>query len=629
MNLTNEYTLFLVIGLLILVFEAHRQFNQPAYVGPDGDEPELIYILSPSEIRSRSAFFSAELFYILVIVTVYLLLLFNDAFYHVVNYIVSKIASEEVAAGGNVPVAGGGALTAANPVPKGSSGGSALENAAVPYLVSVTMVVALKVPKVQQLEVLLRSFSQRLFGIPSIPKRLKERIEETPIHLDQIESELPVDPDQLRYSARIDAYIASAKTLAEPFGEMEEFRNNLSRIAAYQLWVSDLHIWPSSEFRSNFRFFKTTNRPLLLDLDALFKDLDLLADIDSPVTLLEEVSAAEVATQKSLRRQLWEMKIGQAKRLAQRVTQMMGLFDQNSSWPEENKPGAKSLRAFLKKARSGDEVRTAQINLAIILLLLSTVVAALSGYLHASRMYAITKAHKFVYMSPDGKKILDSENAQFDTIGTAWDFAFTSLLVYGLSMWAALYFRRRWMRKGTWSNVFTQSGRVPPMTAIGVMFLLVGAIVFIPHFVFNFGSSIGWDRLELSKGAASINLWAQSSKSLLVAVIGGFHGLAVATLMDLDRRQFENRVWIVVVLVYIACMAGFGLLLGNLLSQSTDVAATQYRQMIAEISNMRELLYLCYLAFVAVLTSIAVIFFVRPDKNLTIPAQNAIRSPAE
>ena len=629
MILSNEFALFLLIGLLILIYEAHRQFNQPAYVGPDGDEPELIYLLSPSEIRSRSAFFSAELFYIAVIVAVYLLLVFSDAFYNVVNYIVQTLASDGVAGGGNLPAAGGGALTGANPVPQATPGGSPLENAAVPYLVSVTMVVALKFPKVQQLEVLLRSFSQNLFGIPSIPKRLKERIEETPINLAQIESELGADPNRQSYGTRIDAYLASAQAMPEPIRDLEEFRSNLGRIAAYRLWVSDLHIWPSSEFRSDFRFFKTMNRPLLIDLDALFKDLDLLEDTDAVALPVAAQPEADGTPQQSMRVQLWELKIAQAKRLAQRVSQMMGLFDQNSSWPEIDKPGAKSLRAFLAAARSDDEMRTSQINLAIILLLISTVVAALSGYFHASWLLQIADQFGFVSRAPDGSTIPNSENVQFNTLRTARDFAMTSLIIYGLSMWVSLGFRRKWMRNGTWSNVFDQRGRVPPMTAIAGMFLFVGATVFAVYLVYSYGTSVNWAVLKAMDDQAWANFRLQVSWSIFFAAVGGFHGVAVAILMDLGRRQFENRTWIVLVLVYIAFMAGIGFLLGQFLSPIPGGASGPGLELFTAVRGMREILYVCYLSFVALLTSVAVIGFAWPIGSVKTPVPDAVGSPGQ
>lgn len=620
---TTEFALFLAIGLAILIFEAHRQFNEPSYTRPTGEKPddaEVIYVLSPSEIRSRSAFFSAELVYIGVIVAFYLLFIFNDSFHRVVGYVIQFVSAGTQTGGGAPPepagAAAGAAATAVDASPA-TRDPTTIEGAAVPFVVSVTMVTALRFPFVRRIEVMLRSFAHRLFGIPAIPVRLRQKIEETPVDLAAIEAELPASLRDGHYGERIAGYVAAAEAMQVPRLHLDDFRRNLQKLAAYQIWVRDLKIWPSAEFKSDFVLYHTMNDPLLTDVSALMKDLDLMSNQAAAEAAAPAAATGETADQRGMRRELMDLKIQQGARLAKRVCAVMALYDQNSSWPDASKPGAASLRSFLAKARSDDEARTFQINLAIILIILSAAVNAVAGYVHAGWLERI--AIDLGLAQPGGPY-----NIQFDPARTARDFAVSALIIYGLSIWVALEYRRRAMRSGTWRNFFNWPGAVPPMTRLLPLMLVVGLTVLAVHFVFAYGQSVGWNFAGERNEAWWSNFARQRNLSLMFALVGAIHGTAVAILMDLERRQYETWVWLAVILAYVVVLAGLGYFVGQYLS-SGSFNVTPSRP---EVRHMREILYTFDLALIALLTSFALTSFTRPSTVPLMPVPGLKRKPA-
>ena len=600
--MTAEFLLFLVIGLGILLFEAHRQFNHPAYSRTPEDETvgdtkgDYIFSLAPSEIRNRSAYFSAELVYILVIVALYLLLTLNDAVNNVLEYIVGFRAAQS--GDPALPAIATGAAEAAREVVVGGSA-SDIDKAAAPLVVSTMMVTALRFPFVRRLEVLLRSSAQRLFGIPWIPHRLRQKIDDASIRIEAVEAELePAEPGY-SYAERIARYRDRALAAGAPHGRTGDLASTLSKLAAYQLWVNELKIWPSQDFRSDFHFFRDLNDPLSDQINELLKDCDLVASSGDA----DPAGSAPPPERRRMQQELWELKGKQARELAHKVAAMMALYDQNSKWPEAGKPGARSLCAFLDGVRAKDEARVFQINVAILLLLISAAVSLVAGWVHAYRLGGIARDLGIF----DG---VGGDDPQFDRFRTARNFALSSLIVYGLSMWAALDIRRRMLRSGNWTNPFVAGRRIPPMGQLAAFFAAVAVIVFAVNCLYLLLSSPDWSLYGDRTEGWWANVRSQANLSVLFAVIGGFHGTAVAMMMDLGEKRVESRTWLLVAAIYIAVMMllGYGLGYFHSLGSASPIRA------------MREMLYAVDLGLIALFTSISMILFLRPEPAATVPA---------
>lgn len=593
--MTAEFMLFFAIGLGILLFEAHRQFNHPAYSKSPDDEAvgdtkqDYIFSLAPSEIRNRSAFFSAELVYILAIVALYLLLIFNDAVNNVLEYIIHFRAQDADPGGALPPPATGATAAATQAAVDGEE--AAIDQAAAPFVVSMMMVTALRFPFVRRLEVLLRSSAQRLFGIPWIPHRLRQKIEDTPVDLEAVEAELPAE-DGVSYQSRIREYRQQALAVGASQGRMNDLVSTLAKLAVYQLWVNDLKLWPSQEFRSDYGFFRELNDPMSEQISALFKDCDLLASSMHEQSVEGGPSHDE---RRRMQQELWELKARQARDLSRKLAAMMALYDQNSKLPESDRAGAASLRAFLEHVRAKDEAKVFQVNVAILLLLISAAVSFVAGYVHAGWLASI--ARDLGVFDQVG-----ADDPQFDRFLTARNFTLSSLIVYGLSMWAALDIRRRLQRNGNWTNPFEPGRRIPPMGQLALFFAALAALVFAATWLYLLLTSPGWSPMAERTDPWWDNVWRQANLSLIFGIIGGFHGTAVALMMDLGARKVDARRWLYVAAGYIAAMMLLGYGLGQYYSGSSA----------EPIRAMREMLYAIDLGLIALFTSIAMISFLQP-----------------
>ncbi|MGV8989220.1 MAG: hypothetical protein ACOH2H_23535 [Cypionkella sp.] len=612
--LTAEELLFLIVGSVILIYEGHRLFNERSYKAPDGvDDSEFIYQLAPSEIRNRSAYFSAELLYIGVIYLAYVLFLYSDAFNAVVMTIIHLVSGGVKVGGevaGTVATVPPDAATAVKPADV-----SVIDRSAMPLVVSLAVVAALRLPWVQRLEVVLRTFSQNLFGIPTIPVRLRQKIEDTDIDLAEIEKDLPANLQSQHLADKAASYVEAARSQLEGGGsdlDLEGFRRFLAKIFAYRIWVNDLRLWPLADFQARSSFFRSLNQKLLAEIGALKKDLDHLSA--TPVEPKGAVPTADEEAAMNLQRDLWELKVGQANNLSRQASNLMALFDQNSNWPTAEKSGAPALRAFLSVVRSDDDIGVAQVNLAIILVLASTSVNAVAGAVHAMRYGAIANALNL-------GNVLNA--AQFDQFLTAINFAVTSLIVYGLSMWVAIHYRRGLMLAGKWVPAFDLKGQVPPMTQFVKLGVLAAAAVLLANFFYVYGQSIGWTFSGLSSADLSgVNGQRQFSLSVALALVGAVHGTAVALILDLGKPQFESRFWMVVVICYIAVMAVVGYSLGSYISSESlngplpagldEDLRQRLEQMRPMVLHMRQIIYAFNLALVAIFTSLAITNFARP-----------------
>ncbi len=107
------------------------------------------------------------------------------------------------------------------------------------------------------------------------------------------------------------------------------------------------------------------------------------------------------------------------------------------------------------------------------------------------------------------------------------------------------------------------------------------------------------------------NVVWQRNYSIFFAIIGGFHGTAVAIMMDLGEKKAEARNWFVISACYIGAMMLLGYGLGQYISLVTGSSPPFQR--------MRELLYAVDLGLIALFTSIAMLLLLRPAEPRTAP----------
>jgi hypothetical protein len=601
MGQTQPYWLFLAIGLLIVIYEGHRQFNKPVYMKSEDSDRDRDWLssLSPGDIRGNSAFFSSELVYLAILVLLYLSITFSDSVRLVIFFIVDFIGNGATG-GGEVPQVPTDSQLPATGVDDLRDQSDDLTNAAMPFLTSVTMVTALRFPIVARIEGMIRSFSQQLFGIPTIPHRRRVRIEQTPISIDEIEDGLPTDADTTTYSARISHMINESAKLDIQVGDIKKLERDLSKLAAYQIWVGDLGIWPSIDLRAKFALFKERNGPLIQDIDQLFRDLGFLLSRSADPELAE--------TGQKLRRELWETKAKRASELTNTAVDLMTLFEQKSLLPKKDVPGSTGLRIFIKKVRAIDEVRVAQINLALILILVCVFANSIFGGLHAIQLKNIALELGLVTTASMGRL-----GHQIDVMGSAKIWAGQAFLAYGLSVWVAIWYRQKQSKSDKWRAFFDLENTVPPMFQFLKLVAVIVVTVTLIYLAISLTRLDGWD----FSGERNDEWWQrvqeQFSIVLRYVTVGTIHAVAIVLFMDMAEARRGWKLWGGLIVVYVVVMAISGVLLGY----SSQLATTP-----PEITNMRIVLYAADMTMIALLTSLWLSVFRRVKRtNATAMAE--------
>ncbi len=567
------YWLFLVIGLAILIYEAHHQFDRLASKETDDSDSDLFSSLKPGDMRSRSAFRSAELCYVGVIVILYLLLCLSEAVQFVAATIIQLLDFTNLEGGGQAPALAG--------VDSGRS--SVLKDPTVPFVTAVTMVTAMRFPLVRKLENILRSFTHSLFGIPSIPKRLSAKIEKTDIDLSAIEGDLSQYTSGIPASQQISVYVEAYKR-ADPAGaEYGLFKRNLRKLAAYRLWVQT-GVWPTENFRVSFNEFSALNRELIEKIDTLFADCEYL---QSTPHIQETKSVDE---QLRLRRDLWQAKAKSASRYAKTTSSMFALFEQNSNPPAEGLPGSASVRKFLGGIRQIDVDRATQTNLTLLLILTAILVNALFGAMQAIQ---------FRMIGPEiGLTVEQMNNSpSFNLAGSALTFAIGALITFGVSLWIAVATRRKAMAAGNWRFHHDPENHVPHITQALKLAGMLFSTVFSIQLIWLLSNLSDWSILE-PRDQWWPALRIQAETAGLLSVAASLHGVMIVSIMDLARFDSARSKWLKIIGAYIACMALVGFLIGFLMpgevaGQSVRMAIYTFDQaVVAAITGLWLFVYL-------------------------------------
>lgn len=570
------YWLFLAIGMAVLIYEAHKQFDSLASSESDTDESnaDLFSSLKPADIRSRSAFRSAEVCYIGVIIIIYLLLCLSEAVQYVASTIVQILGAGKIEAGGQIP----GLLDSE----------TFLDAPTVPFVTSVTMVTAMRFPIVRKLENILRSFTHSLFGIPSIPKKLSAQIAKTDIDLSAIETELAEYTSHISASRQIDDYVENYK-LSDPAGaEYGLFNRNLRILAAYRLWVQT-GVWPSEEFRVSFYEFSTLNRELIEKIDALFADCNYL--LSTPH--LQDMESAD--EQLRLRRELWQTKVKSAGQYAKTTSSMLALFEQNSNAPAQGRPGSASVRRFLTDVRRIDVEHAAQINLTLLLILTGIIVNAFFGAIQAFQFRVVGTELGFSTAQMD-------ESALFSPVYSAFDFAIGALITFGISMWVAVAIRHKAIAADNWQYFHDPDILVPQIAQALKLICILFLTVFTIQLIWLLSNLPGWSFIGPYTQNWLSALANQATVAGLLAVAGSLHGVIIISLMDLAKFESARAKWLRFVGFYVACMALVGFLTGFLMP------GTESGQ------NIRMAIYTLNQACVAAITGLWLFVYLRHQK---------------
>lgn len=543
-----QFWMFFFFGLVLIIAFSHRQFNEPSWQ----NESNIIQRLAPSEIIGRATYYKAYLVYLGVIAFIYYLLCFSQTAFQVALTIIDLMLSRDPAGGTGGGMVGGGGSGAAN--------GDAvqvnpllLETARpeFPLLVSLAMGALMRLPIVQRGERWLRGTAHWIFGIPTVSVRLLDRMQRTSVDLAALEAELVPEPGAEPYSARIARYAdAGAAVLRNSFSR-QRFRQQLGTIFAFRVWVRDKGIWPTSGLTSDTSSYAPLYRNVLDEIAVLEKDLELLS---SPAL---KAGGGGVAIDGKMLEELWEHRVGEVTRVCKDVCSVMALFAPHSDYPDARAPTAASLIRFLEESGNADVVWRVQRNSALMAISLSAAWMALMGAIFA---IGLQKAAPAVFAA-------EPANALFDPLVNAWQWLLTGVLAYGTATYIAIHRRTVMLRRGRWISAF--GGRFRPFDqwmVLGLQCFLVVVLCYAVYFVSR-DVLVPRDELAVVLSQFPATIWRNLKEILPFGLVAALHGVMVAILMDLGRKELEDGSWRTPVMIHLGLMTIAGMAVGFYISE--------------------------------------------------------------
>jgi hypothetical protein len=547
-----QFWIFFFIGLVLIIAFSHRQFNEPSWQ----NESNIIQRLAPSDIIGRSTFYKAYLLYLGVIALIYYLLCFSQTAFQVGLTIVDLMLSRDPAggaAGGVVGAAadgaGAGSTRQVNPLAVDPA------NPSFPLLVSLAMGALMRLPFVQRGERWLRGTTHWIFGIPTVPVTLLDRMLRTPVDLKAVEAELDFESGVEPYSARIERYAnAGAAVLKSAFSK-QRFREQLATVFAFRVWVHDESIWPTSGLTADSSTYAPLYKNVLDDIAVLEKDLELLS------TPALSASRDGVTLDGKMLEELWEYRLGELARVCKDVCSVMALFAPNSDYPDPRAPTAGSLIRFLEVSGNADVVWRIQRNSALMAISLSAAWMALMGALFA---VGLQKAVPEIFLA-------EPTNRLFDPLYNAGQWLLTGVLAYGTATYIAIHRRSVLLRRGRWTNAF--GNRFWPFDEWMVLGLHCFFWVVLCYAVYFVARQllVPLDQLAAVLSQFQATVWRSLKEILPFGLVAGLHGVMVAILMDLGRKQLEDGSWRVPVMIHIGLLTLAGLAIGFYISEVRNV----------------------------------------------------------
>ncbi len=549
-----QFWMFFAIGLILIVAFSHRQFNEPSWQ----NESNIIQRLAPSEVIGRATYYKAYLVYLAVIAGIYYLLCFSQAAFQVALTIVDLALSRAPgggAAGGVVGSAGGVAAVAGDAARQVNPLALDATNPSFPLLVSLAMGALMRLPYVQRGERWLRGSAHWVFGIPTVPVKLLDRMLRTPVDLPLLETQVAFDPGAETFSARIARFAEAGASVLKGGFSKQRFAAQLATIYAFRVWVHDKGIWPTNGLTADSSSFAPVYRNVLDEIAVLEKDLQLLS------TPALKAGAPDTTLDDKMLEELWEHRVREVARVCKDACSVMALFAPNSDYPDARAPTAASLIRFLDDSGNADVVWRIHRNSALMAIMLSAAWMALMGAVFA---LGLQRAVPEIYAA-------EPLNRLFDPLVNAGQWLLTGVLAYGVATYIAIHRRSVLLRRGRWISAF--GGRFWPFDQWMVLGLRCFVAVVICYAVYFTAREVfvPLDQLAATLSRFQATLWRNLTEILPFGLIAGLHGVMVAILMDLGPRQLGDGTWRKPVAVHVTLMALAGLAIGFYISELRNV----------------------------------------------------------
>ncbi|MGY6694830.1 MAG: transporter substrate-binding domain-containing protein [Roseinatronobacter sp.] len=536
---------YFVIGLVIVIAAARRQFDEPSWLS---DDQRSIRGLPPADIVEPRRYRNARVLYISVVTLVFVVLCVFQPALQVVITVLELFQSMAITAtgptGGAVPLVIGDDEAGASVFSEAQSMQTRSE---FPILISLAMVAAMRIPLVQRVEQALRSFAHGRYGIPTSSETLHRRLSMAAIDLDSLDAALQADPNSEPVGAAIRAHVEAAHEILGSGVSRPAMADQLTKIIAYRIWLRDHRVWPAADVFPAAPTLARWHERVLDEINAVEQDLALLSDDEIRWTDAE-VSADKAAAMRRIRRERWERCVAEIRRLCGEVCSLIVLIDQRSALPDASQPTAGPLRALLHDLHRDDADTSPLVDRMLVLVLLVPVISGLAGIYRALGWQRI--AAELGITDPVGRS--------FDPGAMGLEFAISGLTIYGTAALVGGLVLGRSQARQT-----HRRGRgpvLPGLIGVFVVCFLAVALAYGMQLTLVHAIRLGWD-------ASNIVLWLRGIESstgwfwVAQAGMGGMFGLFVALITIARLEEWHKTARLGVSVAFVAVMALAGLVL--------------------------------------------------------------------
>lgn len=536
---------YFVIGLVIVIAAARRQFDEPSWLS---DDQRTIRGLPPADIVEPRRYRNARVLYISVVTLVFVVLCVFQPALQVIITVLELFQSMAITAtgptGGAVPLVIGDDEAGASVFSEAQSMQTRSE---FPILISLAMVAAMRIPLIQRVEQGLRSFAHGRYGIPTSSETLHRRLSMAAIDLDSLDAALQTEPNSEPVGAMIRAHVEAAHEILGSGVSRPAMADQLTKIIAYRIWLRDHRVWPAADVFPAAPTLARWHERVIDEINAVEQDLALLSDDEIRWTDAE-VSADKAAAMRRIRRERWERCVAEIKRLCGEVCSLIVLIDQRSALPDASHPTAGPLRALLHDLHRDDADSSPLVDRMLVLVLLVPVISGLAGIYRALGWQRI--AAELGIADPVGRS--------FDPGAMGLEFAISGLTIYGTAALVGGLVLGRSQARQT-----HRRGRgpvLPGLIGVFVVCFLAVALAYGVQLTLVHAIRLGWD-------ASNIVLWLRGIESSegwfwgAQAVMGGVFGLFVALITIARLEEWHKSARLGVSVAFVAVMALAGLVL--------------------------------------------------------------------
>ena len=501
--LSDFLTASLAGALVICVF-SWDQLNRPSY-GHAKELARMLELLAPADIRSWDVFLRAYLVYTSFLLAIYTVLgLVGEG---LLDQLLTQETTGDRGADGTTPL--------------------------YVSLVMVGLIPNAGIKGFSTIEAKLRRLAHRSVGIPDSLFSRRDIMVGIPLKLDDLGDAVIGSAERRRIAERLrDARAGLGRGEKNRIGRLEQA---LVKIIAYRSWVFDHGVWPGEMLRGRFARLESE---IQREIGALDVELDVLAaasrlqdrdggDGEAVAELLAAGPGTGLVDEATRRRAIaerWQAAVINSEETAKQVCVLMMLYLERSSELPQGDEVADSLGRYLHRVRE-DERRTMQdFDLMAIVAITITLAMAMGG-VGASLLGIVEHS---------------------STLLTAFNYAFTALLTYGVAMVVAVSRRSKKIERRLWSNVAVERPlRIVPLARTS---LVAGAVSVSCLALYNLLSSLlapgaDWVYFSENLGRATMSALANESPRLLLAAVQAAFFVVALDVVDAGPARNERQAW--------------------------------------------------------------------------------------